>query len=604
MSSSVANLITLRFSYQHFHTDGKLVNTVDALTAIGSRHVCLSLTDNFEGLPDITEQLKRTQAVIHKLRRQGITSDLVLPSYTDMDLSVAKVKLGLKDIFRQASRLAVQTIWLDDSRGNHHKGVNRRNLLAWMGLIGRMVGQMQPRVRLGLIAAAPEYYLGYHLTSGDLAEVLAGRNVPLLAQSQSFGQDYDRSGILGVGHTLSLAAAQNAGRSQIQLVGVIGQALGSTFHKSTEATQMQINLNLLNGFKSIILDCFDRVGTAAGSANPYLNMVNHSQKFLGKFLGLLPARSPSSGIYVVAAEKEETANRRHLAGDNPYRLWSRLLWRMGLPVRIITAGQVSEFEGGFVLAGSTPKMLKRSQLQHVFHHGVLLDTEAAAILKGMNLSKMTGVKVGGVLRGAHTEIFSDQSFAASFYGHNFLLADRFSPKQFRRLRVDHPGARPITTLICGDQIPNTEGLIIFDDDDNRRRCATLPYSLSAAGLEVLLCTARQRHFQDLFRWLLRRRMECYVENAADLICYYMPMVRRKLMLICLLNVGFDWAIDSRVRLGRLPFQPKRLAELDEHGRLNRSAELKLQSYYDYQYIQLNTDIAVPPMQMTVLLAEG
>ena len=87
MSSSAANMFTLRFSYLHFHTDGKLVNTVDAVKAIDSRHVCLSLTDNILDLPDISEQLKRTRSVVHKLRRQGITSELVIPAYTDMDFS-------------------------------------------------------------------------------------------------------------------------------------------------------------------------------------------------------------------------------------------------------------------------------------------------------------------------------------------------------------------------------------------------------------------------------------------------------------------------------------------------------------------------------------
>ncbi|MCP4708969.1 MAG: hypothetical protein GY869_10115 [Planctomycetes bacterium] len=603
MSSFVANMFTLRFSYLHFHTDGKLVNMVDALKTINSTHACLSLTDKMVDLPEISDQLKRTRSVIHKLRRQGITSDLVIPAYTDLDLSDAKVKLALKAIISHSSRLAVQTIWLDDSRKNHHKKVNRRNLLSWFGAVGRIVGQIQPRVRLGLIAAEPDYYLGYNLTSGDLAEALAGRNIPLLAQSQSFGQDYDRCGILQAGYALSLTAAQNAGRSQIQLVSMIDQPEGSHFHKSTEATQMQINLSLLYGFQSIILDCFDKVGTAAGSENPYLNMVNHSRKFLGKLIDLLPRRTQTSGICVVAPDKCETANRGNPAGEDQGRFWTKLLWRMGMPVRMVTPEQVSEFEDGFVLTGSTPKMLKRVQLQHVFHQGVLLDSEAAAALKSMKLSKMTGIKVGGCLRDAHTEIITDQSFAASFYGHNFLLADHFSPRQFRRLHVDHPNARPITTLIRKDRIPNTEGLVIFDDIDNRRRCATLPYTLSGAGLETLLNTSRQRHFQDLFRWLLRRRMDCYMENAADLVCYYIPIPRQNRMLICLLNTGFDWAIDSRVRLGRLPVMLKRLGELDEHGRLNHSAELKLQSHHDYQYIQLNSDIAVPPMQMTVLLAE-
>ncbi|MFC1783708.1 hypothetical protein ACFL02_09015 [Planctomycetota bacterium] len=367
---------------------------------------------------------------------------------------------------------------------------------------------------------------------------------------------------------------------------------------------MQINLNLLYGFKNIILNCFDSVGTAPGPENPYLNMLRHSQSFLRKFHQLLPEKPQPAGIGVVVPENISPARSRSLPNHPSENIFPALLWRLGLPVRLVTPAQVTDHDDVFVLSGTTPDALNRRQIKHIFHHGVLLDAHAAQTLQKMNLNRLMGLKVGRSLKNVQTEIFSDQSFAASFYGQNTVLADHFGPRQFRRLRPDHPNARPITTLFCNNNTPYTEGIVVFDDIKNLNRCAVLPYCLNRLSYAPLLCTSRQRFFQDLFRYLLRRRLSCFVEHAADLVPFYLPTPQKDRLLICLLNVGFDWAIDSRVRLARLPFTVKRLRELDEHGRLNCPTELRLNICRDYQYIQLNSDTAVPPMQMTVLLAEG
>ena len=69
-------------------------------------------------------------------------------------------------------------------------------------------------------------------------------------------------------------------------------------------------------------------------------------------------------------------------------------------------------------------------------------------------------------------------------------------------------------------------------------------------------------------------------------------------------MGFDWALDTRIRLGTIPFSVKRIRELNEQGRLVCYQHLKLHTCRDYQYIQLDSDTAVPPLQMTVLLLDG
>jgi hypothetical protein len=120
----------------------------------------------------------------------------------------------------------------------------------------------------------------------------------------------------------------------------------------------------------------------------------------------------------------------------------------------------------------------------------------------------------------------------------------------------------------------------------------------------LLCIERQRHFREVFAWLLRKRLDCFVENTPDLVPFYIPLGKGRRTIIALLNVGFDWAIDARIRLSRIGFTVKRVRELNEQGRLVSYCDLRLRTCCDYQYIDITSDVAVPPMQMTILLLDG
>ena len=177
------------------------------------------------------------------------------------------------------------------------------------------------------------------------------------------------------------------------------------------------------------------------------------------------------------------------------------------------------------------------------------------------------------------------------------------------LKPTHKDARFITTLQNPGEIPNIPGMIVFDDNKQNHRCAILPYDLpslpdeSHTSVAPLLSTFRLRHFQDLFQWLHRKRLPCLVENTPDLIPFYIVIPRKQRMVLALLNLSFDWAIDVRIRFGRLPFKVKRVRELDEQGRLVEYSDLRLTVSRDYQYLQLNSDTAVAPMQMTVLVLD-
>ena len=161
----------------------------------------------------------------------------------------------------------------------------------------------------------------------------------------------------------------------------------------------------------------------------------------------------------------------------------------------------------------------------------------------------------------------------------------------------------IATLGQKDRIANIPGITIFDNIVKNQRSAVLPYDLQNADLAPLLTTQRQRHFQDLFCWLRSAPLPCAVENAVDLVPFYLQDALHQRTILALLNVGFDWAIDTRIRLGQLPKKAKRLRELNEDGKYQTYQDFQLNRHHDYHYIQLTEDTAVPPMQMAVFVID-
>ena len=278
---------------------------------------------------------------------------------------------------------------------------------------------------------------------------------------------------------------------------------------------------------------------------------------------------------------------------------------MGLPVNFTALHEVGpDLEDSmFILLGDTPKFLSRKQIQHIFRQGVLLDALAAQTIQDMNLADLLGIYVGKPIENIQSEIISDQSFAAAHYGNRTLLTPFFRDRDFRLLTANHPDARPITTLAQKDNIPNLPGIIIFDDKKRNSRAAILPYTFNLADPAPFLTLARQRHFYDLFCWLKRSCLPCFVENSPDLAVFYIHHPDRHRIILALLNLSFDWALDARIRLGSLPFKVNKIRLLNEQGRFDADSKLQLTTLQGYQYIQLTPDSAVPPMQMSVLILE-
>jgi hypothetical protein len=613
MSKESATILPLRFAYRHFQTDGKLQNMFEALEQIDVRRVCLGLTEpDLDGLvldrSEIADRVARTKAVIARLRRRGISADLILPGPANLRPNDPAHKRYLKSIYARAADIPVRTIWVDDTTSGKKYQYPRSSFLNCFQTIRRTVHKCSPRTRIGLIADAPQRYGQYAVTAGEIAKTLAGKHQLLLAQTQPFNRDYNRTDILQTAQTIATVIAQTGSLSSLELFGAADYSYASPFHKSAEAQQMQTNLNVLYGLKGMLINCFDKIGTAPAAENLYLQMRQNRLDLLNKLTKLLTNASGPTGIRVVIPDL--TNAKPATGGKSKWQdnCWPILLWRMGLPVTIVTTGSVKPTDGTnapYVLIGRTPAYLTRRQLNHIFTNGVLLDASAAEMIQSMKLPGLIGVKVAGPLKNVQTEIISDQTLAAPYYGHNTILNGDMEPGDFRCLRPFHRNARAITTLNLKNHRPNTNGMTAFDNTDHNHRCVILPYSISSSAQAApLLCIERQRHFREVFAWLLRKRLDCFVENTPDLVPFYIPLGKRHRTIVALLNVGFDWAIDARIRLSRIGFTVKRVRELNEQGRLVSYRDLRLRTCCDYQYIDLTSDVAVPPMQMTILLLDG
>ncbi len=609
-------MFTLQFSHNHVHTGGKVVNTTDALEQMGAGEVFLSVTngvlDGAEALGTLRERLASTASAIRTLRRKGVKTHLVLPSLSMLVAADGGLKRRLKRLYAEAAGAGAVSIWVDDTYeiaggrgGRWGQAVGRREYVGWFRAIGRTIRGVSERLEVGLIGADAGYYGRMGLSGVELAEVLARGGRAILAQSEPLTSDYRRTDILRVGQVLGTAAALARG-SEVSLVGQLSQASASTFGKSTESVQMQMNLNVLFGIERMVLDCFGSAGTAAGDQNPYVQTCLSTRGYYRRLEAFGSGEYEGVGICCVLPEpgrlKGASADAALLeSGGNP---WPVVLWRLGLPVTFATTGQVEDFAGPFVLAGTAARQLSRGQLKHVFEHGVLLDVEAAKSLEAMGRGELTGVKVGQKVRGVRTEIFTDPSFAWPYFSKWNELGGVDGERSFDVWEVEPEaaGARSISILGRHDGPPTMGGMAVYDRDEGRSRCAVLPYSIGGEEGEFLLTHGRQRHFQEVFHFLSRRRLGCMVESTADLAPFFCVDKRRRRGGLGLLNVGFDWALDGRIRLGRLPFGVKRIRRLNEQGRWVEGPALERRG--GYEYIQLDSESAVPPMQMTMLRLEG
>ncbi len=605
MVQTVQAGLILRFAYRHFQYEGKFQNVLETLDEVKAGCVLLNFADQCfdeEILDDkvVDKRIARIKAVIGKLRRRKIAAEVVLPGLSGCGAKHSVLKRYLKKLYVNIAKNANTTIWVDDANLLKIVKQPKNELLRWLKSVRRAVSEVKPSIQIGLIAPGDQVKYGRNqVTANELAVILADRNIPLLAQSQDFTTDYGRSGILDVAEVLGVNGAQREVEQQVELLGNLAQLSSSPFHKSAEATQMQVNLNALYGAHQMFLNCFDQTGTAPRRDNIYLQMVQNNKKFvqkLAKYVGNAPQHE---GIRIIIGDSG--LSEIH---NNP---WAKLLWRMGLPVSFIRASNISRNTDAnmvYVLTGKTPQELSRDQLDCIYHNGVMLDALAAETIYSIGLPGLLGCKVGGPVRNVLTETLALQHFAPPHYGHITVFGDKFGPESFRRIKPFHVNTKVVSEIQRKGSLPNTEGMVIYDNIEHNHRSLILPFSVTSENCNVILTPERQRHFREALTWLLRRRMPCFVENTPDLTVFYVIVPGVKRIVLALLNTGYDWAIDARIRFGETPFKIKRIRELNEQGQLSQPEELQMNRCADYSYIQLDSDSAVPPMQMTMLLLEG
>ena len=595
--------IVLRFAYRQFHTDGRLQNLYETLNEIGAGLVLLNFVD--AGFDDeilsqekVDERLEIVKQSTKRLKKRKFNAELVLPSLSDC--SDKEHKKYLIELYKQAVETGCKTLWVDETalvNGIADKSALDRKL--FYKQLGKEVHKVNKKVSLGLLAQEPKTYARLGLTALNLAAALADDGEPLLAQTQPFRDDYNRVELLEAAATAAISQKQcYHALDNIALLGNINQIYASPFHKAAESTQMQINLNVLFGHRQVILNCFDEMGTAPKVDNLYLQMIKANRKFVSKLGEYVPHDTYYEGIRFIVPDNAPEGYDYSAA---------IMLWRMGLPVSFINAGDITEdYDRSMtaVMCGEVPAELDRDQLDAVFTGGVLLDAKAAETIHNMGLPGLLGSKIGGEIEDVCTEILCFQAYANRYYGHQTMFRNRVGADKFRQIEPFHSNCRVITELTRHGKQANVDGMVIFDNLEHHHRSAILPFELNAETCKLLLCPARQTHTIDILQWLQRNPLLCQVEGTPDLVPFLGFDPEEDRIILTLTNVGFDWAIDCRIRFGNLPFKVKKVKELDEQGNIIKDKELKMSTEGSYNYIHLNTDFAVPPMQMLILILEG
>ena len=644
------------FTWTHFATDGKLENIGEVLSESPIERICLnildpSMDDVSEFLADkqeILSRLARCKQVISRCRRDfDLIADLVLPGLGSVGLYNSSGKKGLAFLYSHAPQTKAKIVWMDEKglaydfqayyelgrdvmemfqkRKGHR--VSKKRLGELHQRIASKDGDVTPRERkiisdfemfekrwlldltrhlansfykhsnkstLGLIGGDSPYESDWQL---DILETLSkNRDIFHVRTSHMDSwEDYDRTDILN--QAIHLSVGQNA-TGYCRAGGYLNVWQPSCFNKSSESMQMELQLNLLFGRDPVLLDCFDDAGTDP-SGSPFLKMTDNRKKLIRKLGQLMPQDAISDGIRIV---QKDDFNRNH---------WATLFMRMGFPVTVHTPDRIDCAQRGAVsiIMGEVVRSLTRDQIESLFTNGVLLDIVAARDLADMGFSESLGVTFGKEVVNVCYEIISDQRFAAPFYGHRTDMSGFDSSSNHSYLAPLKPkskNTRTLTTLLQKNKLPNTPGMSYSENPDRVHYCAILPYAVQSgcqSDLLALLTVQRQRHFHDLFTSLGRQPLPCYVENSPDLVPFYFADPKGRRVILALLNVSFDWAIDTRIRLGELPERITQVRELDDSGRLQSYPDLQLIRAGHYSYIDLTPDAAVPPMQMGIFVLE-
>lgn len=621
-----------RFNYSHIEFDGKLQNTIDALTHLKARYACLGLMNpRLDPLildqAELAARCKRIRKVIARLKRdEDIRAHLVIPGLLPPGQWSPQWSRYLRTLLEHTVESHAEVLWFDDpgndrspdsrSRSARAQSFQPDDVLKLAGQLGTIICEATRTMRVGLIAADADRYRRVGLDPLAIASTLAGNDLPLMASPQGLATDYHRTAILHTAATLaSDHAAETIGPSADQPschpVGLIQQPHASNFHKAAETNQLQLVLNILYGRRQLLIDCFDDVGSAPGKEHVHLNAIKQRSRYFKLMARTMARPYQPIGLRVVTTGSDAASHR-----------WARLLGRMGLPVKMTQARQVPQQPSTDPIAGArgfvadpylvsgkdVAETITKDQFLVLLAEGVLFDAEAATLMASRGWAEQLGIAVEGPLPSAQCEMLSDGGFAQPYYGRSIILdhatdqsAETAAPLQLR-LTSDH--ARAITTLWTGRHTPTMPGIVVHETADSDTRSAVLPYSVRDDHAGWFLNPVRQRHMADLLTWLKRGRLSCQVENTADVVPFCFFDTSGKRLVLVLLNVGYDWAVDTRVRLPLVPFPINSVQEISERGTLEAYDDLTVEQYGSYRYLELNDDTAVPPMQMSVFLLKS
>ncbi len=370
--------------------------------------------------------------------------------------------------------------------------------------------------------------------------------------------------------------------------------------KSARMTRLQIILSQVLGFRAITMNLFDMVGGATAEDPRIGTMLSELKPIADGIAGVAGPGGRPRGVSVPFSKcYADAVHVEPNQGFEAFRFdgegWCMPLQGSGMPIVLNGDGNVS------ALSGQSARALSRDKIEHLLHHGLLLDGSAAAVLSELGYGTRIGVEPGEMIDRENMLLSAerdDWSESRTSKDPAYMTLRHIARPRVGRLRPLSlmPGARTTSVFVDPDHEVIMPGMVVFENGWGGR-VATYPFDLSVRIEVGFMNWHRRRQLQRIVGWLGRDQVDLFVDGGA-----WMMPVRRDYpdyTLVSVLNVETDpW--DDIVLVFEHSADPNKLRVelLDDQGAFREIHSDLLES--DSRNIRLHLPVPVPALDFVAL----
>jgi hypothetical protein len=399
-------------------------------------------------------------------------------------------------------RMSLRRAWLE-----HNRGVIAR-LLA---LIEEAAHAERPGLMLGFMTG-DRFYEGYAFARW--AATLAGPNKTTVRwrPGAGFYSDETLIGLVGKAHEVGRQAS-----ALPETVTIIQSELENfpdhLLRKSAATTVLESAAHMAAGATGAAFNFISPDPSNLEEMRPILARASACRPFFERLHAEL-GRSPALGVW-------PAWNGDLFAGNGEPDSWFRrgrrfddlrapyALGELGLPVCYDGSGATV-----VALAGETPRVFAREDLEAMLRGGVLLDATALQLLWDLGLGEAAGVRPGASFAVDTLEVLDGHALNGFDAGSERDCRQSFWRQEARVLEPCAPGVEMLSHL--ADYNRNNVGpcLSIFENPQGGRVAVAGYYPWT-----MITTAAKVRQYRALARWLSRDRLPAVVETLAKVVVW-------------------------------------------------------------------------------------